>query len=201
MSLRRGALRNRDEAQALRGRHHVAVLLEEHLEARGHFVGVGRGHGDALRVDGLQPVQQARALRRRGLAGGLGHLRDQIFVELATLVEGQRRPEHRHDVRALFRQLFGHGQHARDGFFVAFDRHPARQPDAVADEAHALRIEALRVWRNRVVQRRKDQAQRRLGGLCGGWGQRGNCGRDTANLQEFAPRADGAHARSIRPWR
>ncbi len=102
-------------------------------------------------------------MRRGAAARGFFNLADEVVVELRAFVKGQRGAEHGYDIRSLLRKLNRFGQHPRDCFFVAFDRHAAGQTDAVADEVDPTRIELLRVRRNRVVLGRKDQAESRVG--------------------------------------
>ena len=59
------------------------------------------------------------------------------------------------------------GQDPRNRLVISGQRHPAGKADAVAQEPDAGRIQPLRVGRNGIVQRRKNQSERRLvGGKC-----------------------------------
>ena len=141
------------------------MLLEKQLQAFSDDVGVGGGDGDAAGVRRAQTVDEAIALRRRGPARELRDLLDEILVEFRALVECQRRSEHRDHSRPGFREPFGRREHAWDGFVVPFERHPAGEADAVAEELDAGGIQTLRVGRNGVVERREDQAERGFAGL------------------------------------
>ena len=151
-------------AQSFRRRHGEAVLFEKQLQPAGDDVGVGGGHGHPLGVRRLQAVDQPIALRRSGKAGRLLHLVHELLVEGRPLVERQRRAEDGDRLRALLRQRFRGRQDSRHCLLVAGHRHAAGQPDAATEERDAVGVQPLCVIRNRIVERRKDQPHRRIGG-------------------------------------
>ena len=137
----------RSKPEPLRRQHFEPVLGEENLQPLGDDVRVRRRDGDALRVDVLQAVDEAVALRRGRQSRQLRDVIRQLLVERRTFIEGDRRAEHRDQVGALGGQLLRARHRARNGFVVALDRH-AVEAEAVADEADAARIETARVGRN-----------------------------------------------------
>src|SRR5262249_7030675 len=82
-------------------------------------------------------------------------------------------------------------KHSRDCLIVALDRHTARQANSIADEVHATWVQQLRVRRDRIINGRENQTERRLGGrgelsLTQYCRSQGN----TSDLQKITARAD-----------
>ena len=126
---------------------------------------------------------------RRRKACVFGHLVDKLLIELRTFVESQRRAENGDHLGALLRQPIGFRQHAWNRFVIALERHASRQADTAGQKFHACRIETLRIGRNGIVERRKNQAD---GGIAcrlePGRRQRHGARRDGTVLEQLAPR-------------
>ncbi len=161
------------------------MLHQKDSEALRDDVGVGRRHGDALRVDVLQAVDQAVALRRGRQACQLRDVVRELLVERCTFIEGDRRAEHRDQIGALSRELLRARHRTGNRFVVALDRH-AVEAQTVADELHAARVEAAGIGRNRVVRRRENQTDGRRVGRQRGPTQCRQEGSGRAALKELA---------------
>jgi len=63
---------------------------------------------------------------------------------------------------ALLGQPFGGGDQPWNRLFITVDGHAAAETDAVAKKTYASWIQTLRIGRHRIIQSRKNQAQRRF---------------------------------------
>ena len=137
-----------------------AVLDQERAQAAVDLVGVRRRHGNFLRTDGLEALDDAVAHRRRTQPRSLRDGLAQLLVVLLAVIEGQRRAGQLDGVGARGRELLGRGRNARDHRVEAFRRH-ALDAEPRHDVSQSVAVHREPFLGHTAIERREDQPEHR----------------------------------------